>query len=114
MEIHITTHAYTHVYACVYAQSYATPWNPMDRSLPGSSVHENSQASILEWIAISFFRVSSQPKDQTHVCCVLAGDSWQVDSFPLSHLGSPIKIPLKRHSPLFTHTSDHKMQVIIL
>ena len=30
--------------------------NPMDFSLPGSSVHGIFQARILEWIAISFFR----------------------------------------------------------
>ena len=33
--------------------------NPMDRSLPGSSVHGILQASILGWVAISFFRGSS-------------------------------------------------------
>ena len=36
--------------------------NHMDRSLPGSCVHEISQARILEWVAISFFRESSQPR----------------------------------------------------
>ena len=34
----------------------ATP----DCSLPDSSVHEISQARILEWVAISFFRVGSK------------------------------------------------------
>ena len=37
----------------------------MDCSLPGSSVHGIFQARILEWVAISFSRGSSQPKDQT-------------------------------------------------
>ena len=41
--------------------------DPMYYSLPGSSVHGISQARILEWIAISFSRGSSQPRDQTHV-----------------------------------------------
>ena len=36
---------------------------------PGSSVHGISQAKILEWITISFSRVSSQHRDQTHVFC---------------------------------------------
>ena len=31
-------------------------------SLPGSSVHEIVQATILEWVAIPFFRGSSQPR----------------------------------------------------
>ena len=35
----------------------------MDCSLPGFSVHEISQASILEWVAISFSRGSSWPRD---------------------------------------------------
>ena len=41
--------------------------NPMDCSLPGSPVHGISQARILEWVAMSFSRGSSQPRDQTHV-----------------------------------------------
>ena len=39
----------------------------MDCSLPGSSVHGIFQARILEWIAISFSRGSSQPRDWTRV-----------------------------------------------
>ena len=43
--------------------------DPMDCSLPGSSVRWISQARVLEWVAISFSRVSSQPRDWTQVCC---------------------------------------------
>ena len=39
----------------------------MDGSLPSSSVHWISQASILEWVAISFSRGSTQRRDQTRV-----------------------------------------------
>ena len=42
--------------ACVHAQSCLTLWDPLDCSLPGSSVHETFQARILEWVAISFSR----------------------------------------------------------
>ena len=42
----------------------------MDCSLPGSSVHGILQARILEWIAISFSRGSSWPRDQTRVSCI--------------------------------------------
>ena len=49
------------------AQSCPTLCNPMDCSLPGSSVHGIFQAGVLEWIAISFSRRSSQPKDQTWI-----------------------------------------------
>ena len=41
--------------------------NPMDCSPPGSSVHEILQARILEWVAVSFSRGSSRPRDQTQV-----------------------------------------------
>ena len=44
-------------------QSFLTLWDPTDRSLPGSSVHGIFQARILEWVAISFSRRSSQPRD---------------------------------------------------
>jgi len=39
----------------------------MDYSPPGSSIHGIIQAKILEGVAISFFRESSQPRDQTWV-----------------------------------------------
>ena len=40
------------------AQSYPTPSNPMDCSLPGSSIHGIFQARVLEWVAIAFFNRS--------------------------------------------------------
>ena len=46
-------------------------WDPMDCSPPGFSVHGLSQARILEWVAISFSRWSSQPMDQTQVSCIV-------------------------------------------
>ena len=39
----------------------------MDCSLPGSSVHGIFQARVLEWVAISFSRESSRPRDRTQV-----------------------------------------------
>ena len=45
------------------AQSCPTLSDPMDCSLPGSSVHGVFQARVLEWGAISFSRGSSQPRD---------------------------------------------------
>ena len=41
--------------------------DPMDCSLPGSSLHGILQARVLEWFAISFFRGSSRPRDWTRV-----------------------------------------------
>ena len=50
----------------VWSDSY----DPMDCCLPGSSVHGIILARILEWVAISFSRGSSQPSDQTSVSCI--------------------------------------------
>ena len=52
---------------CEVAQSCPSLWDPMDCSLPGSSVHGILQARILEWFAISFSRGSSQPRGRTQV-----------------------------------------------
>ena len=49
------------------AQWYPTLCDPMDCSLPGSSLHGILQARILEWVAISFSRGFSRPRDQTRV-----------------------------------------------
>ena len=54
----------------VVTQSYLTLCDPMDCSLPGSSVHWILQARILEWVAISYSRGSSSPRSQTWVSCV--------------------------------------------
>ena len=51
-------------------QSCTTPCNPMDCSPPGSSIHGILQARILEWVAISFSRGSSWPRDQTQVSLI--------------------------------------------
>ena len=48
-------------------QPYPTIFDPMDCSLPGSSVHGILQARILVWVAICFSRGSSRPRDWTQV-----------------------------------------------
>ena len=52
------------------AQLYLTFCNPMDCSLPSFSVHEIFQARTLEWVAISYSRESSWPRNETHVSCI--------------------------------------------
>ena len=61
--------------------------------LPGSFVHRNFQARVLEWLAVSFSRVSSPPRDQTQVS-YLAGDSLLSESPQ-----KPLKMPL--HTLIF-------------
>ena len=72
----------------VCARSCPTLCSSMDCSPPGSSVHGISQAKLLERVAISFSRGSSQPGVETVSPDLL---HWQVDSLPLCHLGSPIE-----------------------
>ena len=60
-----------HNSACMLSQVQL--FNPMGHSLPGSSVHWISQARIMEWVAISFSRGFSQPRDETHVSCIAGG-----------------------------------------
>ena len=49
----------------------------LDCSPPGSSVHGIFQARILDWVAISYARESSWPRDGTHVSCVCC-TGWQI------------------------------------
>ena len=58
------------VSACSVAQWCLTLCNPLDCGPPGSSVYGILQARILEWVAISFSRGSSWPRDQTPISCI--------------------------------------------
>ena len=66
------------------AQLCLTLCDPMDCSLPGFSIHGISQARILVWVAISFSRGSSWPRDWTWV---FPHCKWIL--YQLSHKGSP-------------------------
>ena len=61
---------------------------PKDCSLPDSSDHGIFQARILEWVAISFSRGCSRPRDWTCVS-LLHLLHRQTDCLPLHHLGNP-------------------------
>ena len=77
--LRIFVHACVCVCVCVCAQSCQTLCDPMDWSPPGSSVHGISLARILEWVAISFSRASSQPRDQSFVSCIFCIGNWSLD-----------------------------------
>ena len=57
-------------YACLHALSCPTLCDLMDGSPPGSSVRRIFQARILEWVAISYSKGSSRPRDGTHLSCL--------------------------------------------
>ena len=84
------------------AQSCLTLCHRMDCTQPGSSVHGIFQARIPEWVAISFFRESSGPRDRTHISCLL---HCQANSLRAKPLGKPrqcnknrdITLPTKVH-----------------
>ena len=55
------------IYISEVTQSCPTLCDPVDDSLPGSSIHGIFLARLLEWVAISFSRRSSQSRDRTRV-----------------------------------------------
>ena len=73
---------------CAWSVTQSCPalFDSMDCSLPGSSVHGILQSRILECVAISCSRGSSQPSNWTQVSYFL---HWQTDSLSLHHLRSP-------------------------
>ena len=72
-------------YSCVpsHAQSCLTLCDPVDCSLPGSSVHGILQARILKWVDMPSSSGSSPSRNQTHVSCISGG------FFTTEPLGTP-------------------------
>ena len=56
---------------CEATSVVPTLWDPIDCSLPHSSVHGILKARTLEWVAIPFSRGSSHPRDRTQVSCIV-------------------------------------------
>ena len=92
------------VCVCVHArtQSCLTLCDPMDYSPPGSSVHGIFQARIMEWVAIFYFRGSSQLRIETMspVSPALAGEfftncaTWDAPQSSLLLINSRNSTPL--------------------
>ena len=73
---------------CLVAKSCWTLCNPTDYSPPDSSVCGISQARILEWVAMTSSRGSSQTQGSNmHPLCLL---HWQASSLPLGPPGKPL------------------------
>ena len=77
--------------------------NPMDCSLPGSSVHGVLQIRILEWLAITHSRGSSPPRDWTrisYISCITSAGGFFITSTPWEaqiNMWPPYNIHLKDH-----------------
>ena len=78
----------------------------MDCSPLGSSVHRFFRQEILEWVAISFSRGSSQSRDQTPFCLLCLLHYSQI-LYPLSHLG---KLENSRLMDIKKTTSKSKLR----
>ena len=87
-------------------QSCTTLCDSMDCSPPGYSVQGILQARILEWVAISFSRGSSQPRDGTQVSLHLL--HWQTGSLPLAPPGKPILLLTKIKLSILRYVNIYK------
>ena len=81
------------------AQSCPTLCNPVDCSLPGSSIHGILQVRILEWVAISFSRGSSRPRDRTWVSHI-AGRRFNLWATREAHTNSTYTMNIRGWFPL--------------
>ena len=103
--VYVLTCIYTHIHTQLYMlcaesfQSCPTLCDPMDHSLPGSSVFGILQATTLEWISMPSSKGSSRPRDPVHILRLL---HWQVDFLPVSwegwRMGSSPAFPWAQHT----------------
>ena len=84
------------------AKSFPTLYVSMDCSLPGSSVYGILQARMLEWVAISFSRGSSWPRDWTLISCISCIGRWML--YHQCHLLSTYFFSASIFNPLFELT----------
>ena len=95
----------TELLSCV--QLFATPWTVAHQA----PVHGIFQARILEWVAISFFRRSSWPRDQTHISCISYTGRWILYHWAIweaqTFLQSPANLPRFTGIPLWILKSEN-------
>ena len=97
---------YTLCVCVLVAQSCPTLCDPMDCSPPGSSVQEIFQARTLEWVAISFSRGSSQPRDWTQVSYT-AGRFFTDWAPREAHVNITITIHICIYTYIYIHTHTY-------
>ena len=103
---------------------FFTPWTGASQS---SSVHGISQASILQWVAIFYYRRSSWPRGRTHVSWVscIAGRFFTAEPqgkftakiMPVYPMSFRMKIGLitnERECLLLFHSSGHDKGFILI
>ena len=79
---------------CLVTQWCPTLCDPIDCSLPSSSIHGIFQARILEWVSISFFRGSSQLRGRTHILLHLLHCRWILYHWATAEAFAQILAPL--------------------
>ena len=83
--------------------------DPMNCSLPDSSVHGILQARILEWVAMPSSRVFSKPRDRTHVSYVSCIGKQVL--YHQQHLGSPPDTLVARITIIMIITREGEVRV---
>ena len=81
----VASHVLSISCVCVCTQSCPAVCDPVGCSPLDAPVHGILQARILGWVAISYSRGSSQPRDWTHISCVSCIDRWIL--YHWHHLG---------------------------
>ena len=98
------------------AQSCLTLCDPMGHRLPGSSIHGIFQARVLEWVAISFSRGSSWPRDRTQVSRIVGRrfTVWAtrgVLGLEESLISSLAQVPQMGRVPVFLAPDSHRVEI---
>ena len=83
--------------------------NPMAFNPLGSSLHGILQARILQWVAISFSRGSSWPRDRTQVSCIVGRFFTEPPGKPLFHVTAIKKYKMGR---MFNNNQSNKCGLI--
>ena len=98
-------------------QSCLTLRNPMDCSLPGSSVHGTSQARVLEWVAIAFYdRILVElfqilKDDVVKVLHSICQQIWKTQQWPENWKRS-VFIPIPKKGNAKEHSNYHTIVLI--
>ena len=93
------------VTSCSVTSVMSTVCDPMDCSLPGSSVHGILQARILEWAAIALLQGIIPTQGQNWVCLL----HWQEGSLPLVPPGKPFRY---RHLKTKIRKYSYKVNIL--